>query len=190
MSGQPSTNPSGPRPSANGVGAGGMASSQQRTDPQVGSSTSNGQPGNMSQSNLNSIVRQNFLLSSVCLKSVRSLSLLYFCNAFPKTARSIRFDGSQWDFMGKFSSFSIDRKFFKICRTKLQARCVAVLSINTSCVGGNSHASKRLPHHASSTPLFLVCNLSRPEMAGPHAHRPSTGRPARPFDKLLEGVSV
>ena len=46
---------------ANGVGASGMTASQQRADPQVGSSTSNGQSGSMSQSNLNSIVRLNFL---------------------------------------------------------------------------------------------------------------------------------
>ena len=46
---------------ANGVGAGGMTASQQRADPQVGSSMSNGQSGSMSQSNLNSIVRLKFL---------------------------------------------------------------------------------------------------------------------------------
>ena len=78
MSGQPSGNPSVTRPTANGVGPGGMSSSQQRTDPQVGSSTSNGQPGSMSQSNLNSIVRQKtFMFNSIYFTSVENFFVPY-----------------------------------------------------------------------------------------------------------------
>ena len=126
MSGQPSTNPSGPRPSANGVGAGGMTSSQQRIDPQTASSTSNGQSGSMSQSNLNSIVRRKVsMLSSVCITFVRNHclpSLRKFC---PRTTQRFHSDGSWWISGGKSPPFQINWKLLrsKTWRTKLLARC-------------------------------------------------------------------
>ena len=70
MSGQHSGNSSVSRPTANGVGAGGMTPSQQRTDPQVGPSTTTGQSGSMSQSNLNNIVRENFTFNLIYFVSV------------------------------------------------------------------------------------------------------------------------
>lgn len=82
MSGQPPGNSSVTRPTANGVGPGGMTSSQQRIDPQVGSSTSNGQPGSMSQSNLNSIVRQKtFIFNFVYFTSVKTFVVSYLVNS-------------------------------------------------------------------------------------------------------------
>jgi len=63
MSGQPPGGPpSGARPVTNGVTGGIAAPSQQ-----VGSSTGNGPPGAMSQSNLNSIVRNDFLIAGPLL---------------------------------------------------------------------------------------------------------------------------
>ena len=70
---------------ANGVGAGGMTASQQRADPQVGSSTSNGQSGSMSQSNLNSIVRLKFfMLVSLCFIMRKRIFPLRVVSGVPK----------------------------------------------------------------------------------------------------------
>lgn len=75
---------------ANGVGAGGMTASQQRADPQVGSSTSNGQSGSMSQSNLNSIVRLKFfMLGSICFTMRKCNFPLLVVSYAPKKTRRL-----------------------------------------------------------------------------------------------------
>lgn len=139
MSGQPSGNPSGPRPTANGVGASGMASSQQRTDPQVGSSTSNGQSGSMSQSNLNSIVRQK--ISCLVLPASRLLGSIV-CLPFVSSVSDC--DGSLWVF-GEDRHLSPSTGSYS---ARIFRHTSAVLGINTPCASRDSHAWTRFPYHA------------------------------------------
>ena len=125
MSGQPSGNPSAPRPTTNGVGAAGMSSSQQRTDPQVGSSTSNGQSGSMSQSNLNSIVRQKtIMLLSVCFESVKKSLLAFFRIFCPREQRRFDYDRGR-SLLGDTITFLYQPEVppFKTRKTYLLARC-------------------------------------------------------------------
>ena len=154
MSGQPSTNPSAPRPSANGVGAGGMTSSQQRIDPQTASSTSNGQSGSMSQSNLNSIVRRKVsMLSSVCITFVKNhCCLLYVSSALEQHRDSTPTEAGGSQGGNRHLSRSTGSCYVqKHVEQSYERGAVAVLSIdNTSCVARESHASTRPPCHASS----------------------------------------
>ena len=127
MSGQPSGNPSGPRPTTNGVGTSSMTSSQQRSDPQVGSSTSNGQSGSMSQSNLNSIVRQRFscsVLSALHLSEAIACLLLVTSVPEGKEHRdSISKEAARFWEQTATSLSQTEVAPFRICRTNLLARC-------------------------------------------------------------------
>ena len=157
MSGQPSGNPSVTRPTANGVGPSGMTSSQQRTDPQVGSSTSNGQPGSMSQSNLNSIVRQKtFIFHFIYFTSVKTFGL-FFLRILSQNSRDTV--SCEVDSFQRESATSQDQlRAFKNFRQIIGALLLLYLrqSQHFSCVSHGCHLTKRLPYHHISTVLPLL----------------------------------
>lgn len=108
MSAQHSGSASVPRPTANGVGAGGMTSSQQRTDSQAGPSTTTGQSGSMSQSNLNNIVRDKnslLILSAFCL-SEETIICPKFVKSVPKKNPVFRFRQESVRFKGEAGPLS------------------------------------------------------------------------------------
>ena len=148
MSGQPSGNPSGPRPTANGVGTAGMVSSQQRTDPQVGSSTSNGQSGSMSQSNLNSIVRQKIsCLVLSALPLFKFIVYLSFVNSAPLKQEGSIYTGAN-RLKDKIVTISdqVEVPRLKTWRTHLLGLCC----ISAPRARRESYTSIRLLYHVLS----------------------------------------